>query len=241
MPTEAHPVVTAFNWVPDFARGLVRDLRIRWALEEIGRPYDTELFSAASSRPDDYLQWQPFDQVPAFDDGDVRLFESGAILLYLGEQDERLLPADGQERWSAICWLFASLSSVEPFFQRLVGYDVFHADKPWAKEARVPAADLAERKLKRVADALAGKDWLAGPFSIADIVMVTVLNNLRHTEMLGDHPTLAAYKARGEARPAYQRALAAQLADFEDNPAPAPDESAALDRIRAAGGRSTPA
>lgn len=220
MSSESRPIVTAFSWVPDFAKGLVRDLRIRWALEEIGRPYDTRLFGAANPRPDDYLQWQPFDQVPAFADSDIRLFESGAILLYLGEQDERLLPADGQERWSAICWLFAGLSSVEPFFQRLVGYDVFHADKPWAKEARVPAADLAERKLKRVADALGDKDWLAGPFSIADIVMVTVFNNLRHTEMLKDHPTLAAYKARGEARPAHQRALAAQLADFEDSPAP---------------------
>jgi glutathione S-transferase len=237
---ESKPVVTAFNWVPDFAKGLVRDLRIRWALEEIGQPYDTELFGAAAPRPGAYLQWQPFDQVPAFDDGDIRLFESGAILLYLGEEDERLLPAGGQERWSAICWLFAGLSSVEPFFQRLVGYDVFHADKPWAKEARVPAADLAECKLQRVADALGGKDWLAGPFSIADIVMVTVLNNLRHTGMLAAYPSLAAYKARGEARPAYQRALAAQLADFAGGTAPTPEENAAaLGRIRAAGDRST--
>ncbi len=242
MTDATRPMLTAFNWVPDFARGLVRDLRIRWALEEIGRPYGTELFSATAPRPGDYLARQPFDQVPAFADGEVELFESGAILLYLGEQDERLLPPEGQARWSAICWLFAAFSSVEPFFQRLVGYDVFHADKPWAKEARVPAAELAERKLQRVADALGDKDWLAGPFSIADIAMVTVLRTLRHTEMVAGFPSLAAYQARGEARPAFQRALVAQLADFEDNPTQAPEQAGAtLDRIRAAGGRSTAA
>src|SRR5688572_2684380 len=109
MTLPTHPVVTAFNWVPEFARGLVRDLRVRWAFEEIGRPYQTELFGAAKPRPEDYLEWQPFDQVPAFADGDLRFFETGAILLYLGEQDERLLAADGQQRWTALSWLFAAL------------------------------------------------------------------------------------------------------------------------------------
>jgi len=216
MSTASRPVLTAFNWVPDFARGLVRDLRIRWAFEEIGRPYDTKLLG--HPRSPDYLQWQPFDQVPAFADGDIQLFESGAILLYLAEHEERLLPAEGQERWSAICWLFAGLNSVEPAIQNVVTYDIFEADKPWAKDARASAAKFANHKLKRVADALGDKEWLAGPFSIADILMVTVLNNLRHTDMVRDHPTLSVYKERGEARPAYQRALAAQLADFEENP-----------------------
>jgi glutathione S-transferase len=233
---QTKPVVTAFNWVPDFARGLVRDLRVRWALEEIGRPYDTELLSARDPRPSEYLNWQPFDQVPAFAEGDVKLFETGAILLYLGEQDERLLPRDPRQRWTATCWLFAAFSSVEPFLTRLVGYDVFHADKPWAKEARVPAADLAARKLQRVSDALGDRQWLAGPFSIADIAMVTVLRNLRHTEMVAGYPTLAAYQQRGEARPAFQRALAAQLADFADSPPQTPEQDREVrDRIIATG------
>jgi len=214
----SRPVVTAFDWVPDFARGLVRDLRVRWAFEEIGLPYETELLNAMSPRSDEYLGWQPFDQVPAFADGDLRFFETGAILLYLGEQDERLLPKDPQTRWQAISWLFAALNSVEPAFNPIVSYDVFHADKSWTKEARVPAMDLAKRKLMRVSDALGDKEWLAGRFSIADIAMVTVLNNLRHTEMVQEWPKLAAYKLRGETRPAYRRALDAQLADFKEDP-----------------------
>jgi glutathione S-transferase len=217
--TTNRPLLTAFNWVPDFAKGLVRDLRVRWALEEIGRPYETQLYGGMTPRPDDYLQWQPFDQVPAFADGDLRFFESGAILLYLGEQDERLLPVEPQARWQAIAWLFASLNSVEPALQRLVLYDVFNADKDWAKEARVPAAEMATRKLKRVSDALGDKEWLAGRFSIADISMTTVLNVLRHTDLVAGYPSLVAYKARAEARPAYRRALDAQLADFEEQPA----------------------
>ena len=217
--TTARPVVTAFDWVPEFARGLVRDLRVRWALEEIGRPYDTELLNARAPRPDEYLARHPFDQVPAFTDGDLQIFETGAILLYLGEQDERLLPAEGQARWDAIAWLFSALNSVEPVIQRIVSYDIFHKDKPWAPDAREASLGLCQQKLKRVGDALAGKDWLAGQFSIADIAMVTVLNNLRHTDLVAEYPTLAAYKARGEARPAYKRALDAQYADFTPEPA----------------------
>ena len=220
MSSQPRPVVTAFSWVPEFARGLVRDLRVRWALEEIGRPYDTDLLNARSPRPDEYLARQPFDQVPAFRDGELDIFETGAILLYLGEQDDRLLPAGGQPRWTAISWLFSALNSVEPVIQRIVSYDVFHKDKTWAPDARAASLGLCQQKLKRVADALAGKDWLAGRFSIADIAMVTVLNNLRHTDLVAEYPALAAYKARGEARPAYKRALDAQMADFkEDEPA----------------------
>lgn len=214
--TTSRPVVTAFDWVPDFARGLVRDLRVRWALEEIGRPYDTDLLSARAPRPDEYLARQPFDQVPAFRDGDLQIFETGAILLYLGEQDERLLPAEGQARWDAIAWLFSALNSVEPFVMRITNYDLFHKDKDWMPAAREASLELCKRKLKRVNDALAGKEWLAGQFSVADIAMVTVLNNLRHTDLVAEYPALAAYKARGEAREAYKRALAAQLADFKD-------------------------
>jgi len=218
MTPSPRPVVTAFDWVPEFARGLVRDLRVRWAFEEAGRPYDTQLLGAMQPRPEDYLAWQPFDQVPAFADGEIRFFESGAILLYLGEQHDELLPSQPQERWNAISWLFAALNSVEPSIGPLISYDVFHADKPWAQEARKPAAEFVQRRLSRVNDALAGKDWLAGRFSIADIAMITVLNNLRHTAMLADFPELAAYKRRGEQRTAYRRALEAQLADFQADP-----------------------
>ena len=212
------PCLTAFDWVPDFAKGLVRDLRVRWAFEEIGRPYDTKLFGAMNPRPEDYLEWQPFDQVPAFADGDLKFFESGAILLYLGEQDERLLPREPQARWTAISWLFAGLNSVEPQIGRLSTYDIFHRDKEWAKEARPSAVEMIERKLKRVTDALGDKDWLAGEFSIADIMMVTVLNGLRHTDLVAQFPALAAYVKRGHERPAYKRALDAQLGDFTAEP-----------------------
>src|SRR5688572_12062147 len=212
-------VVTAFEWVPEFARGLVRDLRVRWALEEIGRPYETELLNARAPRPDAYLARQPFDQVPAFTDGDLQIFETGAILLYLGEQDERLLPTGGQARWDAIAWLFSALNSVEPFVMRITHYDLFQKDKPWMPDAREASLGLCRKKLERVNSALEGKDWLAGPFSVADIAMVTVLNNLRHTDLVAEYPALAEYKARGEARSAYKRALEAQYADFTPEPA----------------------
>jgi glutathione S-transferase len=213
------PTVTAFNWVPDFARGLVRDLRVRWALEEIGRAYEAELLNAREPRPQEYLSRQPFDQVPAFTDNGLQLFETGAILLYLGEQDERLMPREPQARWTAIAWVFSALNSVEPVVQRITTYDLRHKDEPWQSGAREASLGLCKQKLKRVSDALAGKDWLAGRFSVADIAMVTVLNNLRHTDIVADYPALAEYKARGEVRPAYQRALEAQLADFEQQPA----------------------
>ena len=217
--TAPRPVVTAFEWVPEFARGLVRDMRVRWALEEIGRSYDSELLNARSPRPDEYLARQPFDQVPAFSDGDLTIFETGAILLYLGEQDERLLPATGQAHWDAVAWLFSALNSVEPVVQRIVSYDIFYKDQPWAPDAREAVLGMCRKKLERVNAALEGKDWLAGPFSVADIAMVTVLNILRHTDLVAEYPALAAYKARGEARPAYKRALDAQYADFTPEPA----------------------
>lgn len=210
--------VTAFEWVPDFARGQVRDLRVRWMLEEMGRDYRTELLDATKPRGSGYRERQPFGQVPAFDDGDIALFETGAILLYLGEQDERLLPKEPQARWSTIAWLFAGLNSVEPIFFPIVSYDIFHADKPWAKSARVPAVELAKARLDSLSNALGDKDWLTGDFSIADIMMVTVLRILKHTDIVDSYPNLAAYRARGEARPAFRRAIDAQCSDFSDRP-----------------------
>jgi glutathione S-transferase len=217
-PSETAPLITGFRWVPEFARGMVRDLRIRWAMEEIGRPYRTRLLDAMHPRDAEYRQWQPFGQVPAFDDGNVRLFESGAILLYLGEQDERLLPREPQARWNVVAWLIAALNSVEPMLMQIVNLDVFNADKPWAQQARPSAAEFAQERLNSVSEALGDRDWLAGDFSVADIMMVTVMRNVKHTDMLVQFPNLAAYRARGEARPAFERALAAQCTGFADHP-----------------------
>lgn len=214
MTAQPLPTVTAFDWVPDFARGLVRDLKVRWAMEELGLPYDVEILPAFGERSADYLARQPFDQVPAFSDGELDLFESGAILLYLAQKHPGLLPADEALAWKSRCWLFAAYASVEPFITRLVIYDLFHADKAWAKEARVPAVAIIRQKLKRVADALGDEDWLAGTFSVADIAMVTTLENLRGTDLVAGQPALVRYMQRAKARPAFQRALDAQMADF---------------------------
>jgi glutathione S-transferase len=219
MAPQSVPVVTAFDWVPDFARGLVRDLRVRWAFEEIGEPYAVEKFGAANPRPEGYVKWQPFEQVPAFRDGEVEIFETGAILLYIAEKHGALLPESETKRWQAIAWLFAGLNSVEPACQRYFAYAVFNADKDWAEGAKDSVVPLVRQKLKRVSDALGQQDWLAGEFSIADVMMVTVLNSLRNTGFVAEYPNLAAYQARGTGRQAYKRALAAQLADF-DGPAP---------------------
>ena len=210
--------VSAFSWVPDFARGNVRDLRIRWACEEIGRPYHSVLLDATHPRGPEYLSWQPFGQVPAFRDADVTMFESGAILLYLGERDERLLPADPQARWQATSWLIAALNSVEPFLGSLVDMRLFHADQSWAEDAFATLRPLAERRLAQLAETLGDREWLAGPFSVADIAMVTVLKIADGLKLLAPQPALAAYFQRGMARPAHARALEAQLADFSDEP-----------------------
>ncbi len=210
----ASTVVTGLHNAPEFAHGLVRDIRIRWALEEIDRPYRTRLFDAMVSRPADYRGWHPFDQVPAFADGDVRIFESGAILLYLGEQDERLLPRDAGGRWQATAWLIGALNSVEPMLMQVVSLDIFLADEPWVKQARPGAIEAARGRLAPVAAALGDREWLTGRFTVADIVMVTVLRSLRHTDLVAEHPRLVEYQRRGEARPAFQRALADQLAEL---------------------------
>jgi glutathione S-transferase len=209
----AESVVTGLRNVPGFAHGQVRDLRIRWALEELGRAYRVELYEGMQPRPDEYRQWQPFGQVPAFADGRVRLFESGAILLHLAEQDERLMPRDPQGRADTVAWVFAALNSVEPMLMQIVSLDVFNAGKPWAKEARPTAVNFARGRLARVAEALGKEEWLvANRFTVADLLMTTVLRILNHTDILVEFPTLSAYKTRGEARPAFAQAFADQAA-----------------------------
>lgn len=209
--------ITAFRWVPDFAAGLVRDLRIRWALEEIGRPYRVRLLDALNPRPAGYFTEQPFGQVPAYRDDEVQLFESGAILIHLGLGDDRLLPADANGRGRAIAWLIAALNSVEPMIFELVNIDIFNRGQDWTRERRPQVVEKIEARLKLLAEALGERDWFEDEFSIGDLMMVSVLRNLRHTELVAGEPRLAALVARGEARPAFQRALADQLAVFREN------------------------
>jgi glutathione S-transferase len=219
--------ITAFKWVPDFAQGLVRDLRVRWALEEAGLDYRVRLLG--TPRPADYVKEQPFDQVPCFSDGDVKIFESGAIVQYIGEKSEVLLPRQTQARYRAIQWTYAALNSVEPAIQNVFAVTVFHADQEWAKLRRSGAEEFARLKLKRVSDWLADKQWLEGDqFTIGDLIMVTVLRNLNHTGMVAEFSNLGAYQKKGESRPAFQRALADQLAVFAANqPRPEPQAAAA--------------
>jgi len=220
--------LTAFRWVPGFAEGLVRDLRIRWALEEIGRDYRVRLLDALTPRPSEYFQEQPFGQVPAIRDGDVRLFESGAILIHLGLQDGRLLPADHAQKMRAIAWLIAALNSVELMIFELVNIDIFNAGESWTRERRPQVVDKIQARLKLLSEALGDKDWLEGRFTIGDLMMVSVLRNLRHTDLVGECDNLKAYVKRGEGRPAFQRAHADQIAVFAANqPQPEPEGEAA--------------
>ena len=218
--------ITAFRWVPDFAAGLVRDLRIRWALEETGRDYRVRLLDAMNPRPADYFHEQPFGQVPAYRDDEVQLFESGAILIHLGLGDERLLPTDANGRMRAIAWLIAALNSVEPMIFDLVNIDIFNRGQDWTRERRPQVVEKIQERLRLLAEALGDRDWLEGRFTIGNLMMVSVLRNLRHTELVAEHPRLAAFVARGEARPAFQRALVDQLSVFAEHQ-PEPEGAAA--------------
>ena len=209
--------ITAFRWVPDFAQGLVPDLRARWALEEIDRPYRVRLLDALQPRPGEYFCEQPFGQVPIYKDGEVQLFESGAILIHLGLQDERLLPKDENGRMRGIAWLIAALNSIEPAIFPLLTTDFFNRGEEWTVEARPKFLERLRERLKCVSDALGDKEWLEGRFTIGDLMLIAVLRQLRHTDIVSQYPNIAALVARGEARPAFQRALADQLAVFAAN------------------------
>ena len=225
MPVDstANAEVTAYRWVPDFAQGLVRDLRVRWALEEIDRPYRVRLLDVTRPRPEEYFCEQPFGQVPAYRDDEVQLFESGAILIHIGLKDERLLPTDHAQKMRAIAWVIASLNSVEPAIFPLLMINVFNKGEAWTEEARPKFMERLDSRLKCVSDALGDKEWLEDRFTIADLMLVTVLRQLRAGRVLEQYPNLVALVARGEARPAFQRALADQLAVFAKNePEPQP-------------------
>ena len=219
--------ITAFRWVPPFAEGLVRDLRIRWALEEIGRPYRVRLLDATQPRPAEYFCEQPFGQVPIYKDDDVQLFESGAILIHLALQDERLLPVDRAGQMRGIAWLIAALNSVEPAILPLLMINIFNKGEAWTDEARPKFLERLNGRLKCLSEALGDKDWLEDRFTIGDLMTVTVLRQLRGTGLLDLFPNVAALVKRGEARPAFQRALADQLAVFAANQPQVEEEGAA--------------
>ena len=208
--------VYAFAQVPPFAQGLVRDLRVRWALEEVGKPYRVTLIGdrEGAISPSAYRAIQPFGQVPAIEDGDFRLFETGAIVLYIAERSAGLLPSDPRTRAHAIQWMFGALNTIEMPVQMLAAIDLFYTAENWAKERRPGAVEIVRRRLGELAACLEGRDHLVGSFSAADILMVTVLRILRHTDLVEEHPVLAKYKERCEARPAFKKALDGQMAAF---------------------------
>jgi glutathione S-transferase len=207
--------ITAFRWVPEFAKGVVRDLRVRWALEEAGLDYRERL--VGDPRPAGYIKEQPFDQVPVLRDNHVQIFESGAIVQYIGEKSETLLPRNPEGKYRAIQWTYAGLNSVEPALTNVIVIDILYHNEEWAKLRRPGAVDFAKLKLKRVSDWLGDREWLEDRFTIGDLIMVTVLRLLRHTDIVSSIPNLAAYLERGQNRPAFQRALSDQLAAFGEH------------------------
>jgi glutathione S-transferase len=208
--------VTAFRWVPPFAQGLVRDLRVRWALEEAGLPYEQTLIGPDDQKSAEYRKRQPFGQVPVLDDGDFTLFESGSIVMYIAEKSKTLLPMDPEGRARTLTWMFAALNSIEPYVANLNSIDLFASNEEWAKLRRPAAESMLRGRLESLSKWLGDRPYLEGEvFTAGDLLMITVLRFLRHTAIVADYPNLAAYKDRGEARPAFQRAHLAQLANFE--------------------------
>jgi glutathione S-transferase len=213
---DAQLEITALGWVPEPARGLVKDLRARWALEEAGLDYRVRLLGM--ERPQAYLEDQPFNQVPCLRDGNVRIFESGAILQYIGERSTVLLPIDTEGRYRAIQWTYAAVSSIEPFVQFRALLDGFFAQEPWAEPSKPTFDQFARLRLQQLSNSLGDKRWLEGDrFTIGDIMMVTVLRIADRSGQLADFERLAAYVKRGEERPAFQRALNDQLSAFKAN------------------------
>ncbi|HEX6613882.1 MAG TPA: glutathione S-transferase family protein [Rhodanobacteraceae bacterium] len=215
------PTITAFEQSPDRGKGLARDMRVRWALEEVGQPYEVRLLSFAAMKEPAHLALHPFGQIPTYEEGDLVLFETGAIVLHIAGHHAGLLPDDTNARARAIAWMFAALNTVEPPILELANARLLEADKPWAK-ARLPLVeDRIRHRLNPLSARLGDAEWLEGAFSAGDLLMVHALLRLKPSDLLDEYPNLAAYTARAEARPAYQRAFAAQLAVFTGLPATA--------------------
>lgn len=208
------PTITVFERSPDRGQGLSRDMRVRWALEEVGQPYDVRLVSFEAMKEPAHLALHPFGQIPTYEEGDLVLFESGAIVLHLAERHRGLLPDDANTRAHAIAWMFAALNTVEPPILELVTVRIVEGDKPWSNERLPLVQDRIRHRLKQLSSRLGDADWLDGAFSAGDLMMVHALLRLRPSGMLDEFPALAAYVARGEARPAYRTAFDAQLAVF---------------------------
>jgi glutathione S-transferase len=209
--------ISGFKWVPGFARGQVRDLRVRWALEEAGLRYRTRLLEQGDQDKPDYRALQPFGQVPVFEEEGFVLFESGAIVLHIGERSEALLPKDAAARARATQWLIAALNSIEPFVMNVASIDIFYPDEQWAKLRRPGAVEFVQKRLAGLSRSLGDKPYLDGDrFTAGDLMMTTVLRILNHTDIVTSDARLAAYIERCTARPAFERALKAQLGDFRD-------------------------
>ena len=209
-----NPTITAFERSPDRGRGLARDMRVRWALEEVGQPYGVRLVSFTAMKEPAHLALHPFGQIPTYEEGDLALFESGAIVFHIAERHVGLLPEDANARARAIGWMFAALDTVEPpIFERTLAM-ILERDEPWYEQRLRVLHDNIGKRLKGLSARLGDADWLDGAFSAGDLLMVTVLRRLGGSGLLEEYPNLAAYVARGEARPAFQRAFDAQLAVF---------------------------
>jgi glutathione S-transferase len=204
--------ITAFERSPDGGMGLARDTRVRWALEEVNQPYEVRLVSPSAMKEPAHLGLQPFGQIPTYEEGDLVLFESGAIIFHIAESHAGLLPDDANARARAITWMFAAVNSVEPAILELVIVRFVEGDKPWSKERLPLVADRIRHRLGQLSARLGDAEWLDGAFSAGDLMMVSVLLRAKPSGILGEFPNLAAYVARGEARPAYKRAFAAQWA-----------------------------
>ena len=208
--------ISAFKWVPDFARGQVRDLRARWALEEAGLPYQTRLLEQGDQDKPEYRALQPFGQVPILEEDGLVLFESGAIVLYIGERSEALLPKEAGARARATQWLIAALNSIEPFVMNIALIDLLYANKEWAKLRRPGAVEFVQKRLSALSKSLDDKPFLDGDrFTAGDLMMATVLRTLDNTDIVSSDRRLAAYIERCTARPAFKRALEAQMGDFK--------------------------
>ena len=206
------PTITAFERSPDRGMGLARDTRVRWALEEVGQPYDVRLVSFEAMKQQAHRSLNPFGQIPTYEEGDLVLFETGSIILHIAQQHGGLLPEDPDARARAITWMFAAVSTVEPPILELMSARILDAYEPWAADRLPVVVARLQPRLSDLAARLGDAEWLDGAFSAGDLMMVHVLQRLKSSGLLNEHPTLAAYVARAEARPAFQRAFAAQYA-----------------------------
>ena len=205
-------IITAFERSPDGGKGLARDTRVRWALEEVGQPYEVRLVSFRAMKEPAHRALHPFGQIPTYQEGDLALFETGAIVFHIADRNAGLLPDDANARARAIMWMFAALNTVEPPILELTTARILEGDKPWSKERLPLVLDRIRDRLDQFSGRLGDADWLDGAFSAGDLMMVSVLLRLKPSGILDEYPSLASYVARGEARPAYKRAFDAQLA-----------------------------